>query len=106
MARSLREMHFVCHEGRNVIEENGDTFLTGWWVVNPDHVQPGQIVGLHENRSTPSYRQGVVLALVNVREQPTERGRRQRRVQLRVQHTPGRIPWSGNGSSEKGFVWA
>jgi hypothetical protein len=105
MAKSLREMHFVCREGLNVIEESGGTFLTGWWVVNPGHIRPGQIVGLHQNRSGSSYRQGVVVELVDVRKKSTTTGRRQRRVQLRVQQTPKQIPWAGNGAGEKGFVW-
>jgi hypothetical protein len=59
MARSLCELHFVCHDGLNVVDLDDGTFLTGWWAVDPRHIREGQLVALHENRATLSYRQGV-----------------------------------------------
>ena len=101
--RRLLEAHFVCRNRRQVVDRNDGTFLTNWWVINPEHIYEGLVVALHETRTRRSYLQGVV-AEFRVREESIA-GRRQRRVEFLVRKTPLSLPWGGDGSGEKGFVW-
>ena len=103
--RRLEEAHFVCRQGRNVVDQNDGTFLTSYWVMRPEHIQPGLVFALHEKKAESSYLQGLVLSLTDVRTERTSSGMLRRRVKLLVQKTPESLPWKGRGSGEKGFVW-
>lgn len=104
--KRLLEAHFICHQGRRVDDQNDGTFLTGEWVMKPEHVWQGLVFALHETKTQRSYLQGIVLSVKNVRETRTPSGRLQRRVELLVRKTHESLPWSGLGSGEKGFVWS
>jgi len=102
----LEEAHVICHQGLYVEDQKDGTFLTGFWVVRPEHIREGLVFALHETKATRSYLQGVVLRLTEVRKDRTPSGRRQRRVQLLVRKTPASLPWRGGGTGEKGLVWS
>jgi hypothetical protein len=103
--KRLLEAHFICRQGRRVVDQNDGTFLTGEWVMKPEHIWQGLVFALHETKAQHSYLQGVVLRVTHVREE-IRAGRRQRRVELLVRKTPASLPWRGRGSGEKGFVWS
>ena len=106
MARNkkrLREVHFICHRGRGVRDQNDGTFLTGEWVIDPAHIYQGLVLALHETKAHRSYLQGAILKTTHIRIKP---GGRNRRVELLVRKTPVSLPWKGLGSGEKGFVWS
>jgi len=104
--RRLEEAHVICHQGLYVEDQNDGTFLTGFWVIRPEHISEGLVFVLHETKATRSYLQGVVLRLTKVCEDQTPSGRRQRRVQLLVRKSPASLPWRGRGTGEKGLVWS
>jgi len=105
-SRQLEEVHFICHQGRQVVDQNDGTFLTSFWVIAPEHIRPGLVFALHETKAEASYLQGVVLEVTRIREETKPSGRSLRRVELRVRETPVPLPWRGSGSGEKGFVWS
>jgi hypothetical protein len=80
--RRLEEAHVICHQGLHVEDQHDGTFLTGFWVVRPEHIREGLVFALHETKATRSYLQGVVVRLTKVREGRSPSGRRQGRVQL------------------------
>lgn len=102
----LAEAHYVCQEGLNLRDRGDGTFVTGRWVMDPAHAQPGLVFCLHVSKSTSSYRQGVVEKVMKVEESTTTSGRTQRRVTLLVRATPNPLPWAGEGSGERGYKWA
>lgn len=105
MERRLKELHLTCRSGRNVLELGDGTFLTGFWLVKPEHIYEGVIVALHETKTAQSYCQGVVIGLNNIRYEKTKSGRSQRRIQIHARTTPVSLKWKGNSAGEKGLVW-
>ena len=105
MSRILKEIHIVCHAAHNVRHLGDGTFLTGYWVVKPEHIHKGVVLGLHEAKALPSYLQGIVLRVNNIIYEMTESGRRQRRIEVLVSATPIPFDWKGQGTGEKGLVW-
>jgi len=104
--RRLMEAHFVCRQGRRVVDQNDGTFITGEWVMNPRNVSQGLVVALHEAKAQQSYLQGTVIRVASIRQDPKSSGRVLRRVELLVRRTPHSLSWRGRGSGEKGFVWS
>lgn len=86
--RRLQEAHFICHQRRRVNDQNDGTFLTGEWVMKPKHIWQGLVFAVHETKAQPSYLQGVVLRVTNVRNDRKPSGRLLRRVELLVRRTP------------------
>ena len=104
--KRLVEAHFICHRGRQVVDQNDGTFLTSFWVIKPEHIHPGLVFALHETKAKHSYLQGLVLGVTRVRDDTKPSGRHLRRVELLVRKTPESLPWRGFGAGEKGFVWS
>jgi hypothetical protein len=102
----LKEVHVVCHQGRNMDDLKDGTFLTGDWVIKPERIRQGVLFALHETKAEQSYIQGEVLGISDIRNDTKQSGRRMRRVRLLVRKTPTSLPWRGRGSGEKGYVWS
>ena len=93
-------MHFVCKRGLHVVDHADGTFTTKFWKVARKHAETVEYIALHENRSTPSYRQGRVISWSPVDHQG------QTRVAFIVREEDGAMNWQGGGSGEKGYCWA
>ena len=61
MARHVVEMHFVCRDDLNVTDLGDGTFETGVWAVSAEAAFSVRTVALHQDKATPSYRQGRVI---------------------------------------------
>ena len=106
MARKLVAIHLVCRGGRGIRWVDKETFITGGWVINPEHIHDEVVVALHDSKVQDSYLQGKVLQIHSVSEGLTDSGRRQRRLELLVKQTSTPLAWQGQGSGEKGLVWS
>jgi hypothetical protein len=102
--KPLKEVHFICHQGRKVDDPEDGTFLTGDWVIKPERIRRGLLFALHEKKAEPSYIQGEVLGISGIRKDTKQSGRCLRRVKLLVRKIPASLPWRGGGSGEKGYV--
>lgn len=103
----VAEFHFVCRDSKGVHELPDGTFTTGTWVVSEVHKAPSlrrrSIVALHQSQSEPSYRQGHVVGW----------GREERGVfgdgtgvRFTIEPIGGTLPWGGDGTVERSYVWA
>jgi hypothetical protein len=107
--------HFVCGRGRGVTESDAGRFWSGSWVVAELNAQKslarGAYLALHEVKTEKSYRQGKI---VDFRRSPrdmladvgnglpqTDEG-----IEFLVQDTSSSYAWVGDGSGEKGYLWA
>ena len=110
----VSEFHFVCPDEAEVKKELDGTIRTGTWVVAEKHaeaaVRYGSLVALHRIKAEPSYLQGKVTGF---QKQPratrnadgefvsTETG-----IEFQLKPTVDALAWKGDGSGEKGYVWA
>jgi len=101
----LKEAHVICRRGMLVEDQSDGTFLTGYWLIQPDHIREGLVFALHETKAAHSYLQGEVVRLTNVRTDRTPSGRHQRRVEVLVRKSRTPLRWRGGGTGEKGLVW-
>lgn len=77
--------------------------MTGFWVINPDHIHEGMVFALHEEKAAVSYLQGTVVRVTEV--VPRNKDCPYRRVQMLVRETSTSLPWRGPGAGERGYVW-
>jgi hypothetical protein len=105
-------IHLVC-AGDNGVSLNSDgTFWSGTWVVAKEHAVKGEqinaYVALHEKKSEPSYRQGIIKGWrIGTRDRQyadapvqTEEG-----IEFLIEPTPDAYAWVGDGTGEKGYLW-
>ena len=100
MPRRVIAMHFVCRDDLNVVDHGNGTFTTGVWRVSETAARSVERVALHTSKGERSYRQGRVLR----REQVLYEGQPRWRFLVRAEEQ--RLPWSGGGTGEKGYVWS
>ena len=105
METRLKEAHLICRRGMLVQEQADGTFLTGYWLIKPEHIREGVVFALHESKAAQSYLQGEVVRLTNIRTDRTPSGRHQRRVEVLVRKSRTPLSWKGGGTGEKGLVW-
>ncbi|MCK6524255.1 hypothetical protein L6R49_22850 [Myxococcota bacterium] len=99
MAERVIEMHFVCRDDLNVTDLGDGTFETGVWYVSAEAARTVRTVALHQDKNTPSYRQGQV-----IRRTTTVYEGKVRYV-FRVREDGRPRAWGGGGSGEKGYVY-
>ena len=111
---SVVGFHFVCPGERGVTLNNDGTVWTGTWVVDTKHAETGSKIGsyvaLHRAKSEPSYLQGI---LKDWRKAPRDseyaEGQKvkiESGVDFLLELTPDPYAWGGDGTGEKGYVWA
>ena len=98
MERPVVEMHFVCRDDRDVVDFGDGTFETGVWYVGADAARTVRTVALHNDKRSPSYRQGSVIR----RRSVVHEG--QTRFVFTVRDDGRPMAWAGGGSGEKGYV--
>ncbi len=99
MARRVVEMHFVCRDDLNVTDFGDGTFETGVWYVAAEAARTVRMVALHQDKFSPSYRQGTVIG----RRTTMYQGKA--RYVFRVRDDGKPLRWAGGGSGEKGYVY-
>lgn len=99
--------HFICKSDTGVEDLGNGQFWTRTWAVARDlalkSVEYGAYVALHENKSSPSYRQGKLIRIeVGSRGQSAkiEEG-----VDFLVESAEGPKLWVGNATGERGYLW-
>lgn len=98
MGDRVVEMHFVCRDDLNVTDFGDGTFETGVWYVSADAARSVRTLALHNDKRTPSYRQGVVIG----RRAVIFEGKTRFVFKVRDDGRP--MAWAGGGSGEKGYV--
>lgn len=93
----IDEIHVVCHTGTNVSNVTADSFVSGWWKVKAEHDVIGTILALHEDKSSLSYLQGRITAIV---------ARDENRFQYQVQRSSIGLRWRGLSTGERGYLYA
>ena len=96
---TVQGFHFVCKGGLYIVDHGDGTFTTKFWKVAYRHADTADYVALHENRSTPSYRQGRILSWHPVEYEGHTR------VAFIVRQEGGPMDWVGDGTGEKGYNW-
>lgn len=99
MARRVVEMHFVCRDDLNVTDFGNGTFETGFWFVSAEAARTVRTVALHQDKVSPSYRQGQVIG----RRTTIYEGKPRFIFRVRDDRRP--LAWGGGGSGEKGYVY-
>ena len=98
MPRELREIHFVCRDRKNVLDETDTHFETGYWKVKHSHLFVDDlIIALHQSRTTPSYLHGSVETF-QIRKIDN-------RVTFRCRKTDQSMEWASPGAQERYYVW-
>ena len=90
-------MHFVCRDDLNVTENEDGTFETGFWKVSSKWAGTGLTIALHQDRQSPSYRQGQVLSVKSCIYNGHSR------LIFVVRPSKESLPWTGKGTGEKGY---
>lgn len=98
MGNRVVEMHFVCRDDLNVTDFGDGTFETGVWYVSADAARTVRTLALHNDKRTPSYRQGAVVGRRAVQHEGKTR------FVFRVRDDGRPMAWAGGGSGEKGYV--
>ena len=99
MRQRVVEMHFVCRDDLNVTDFGDGTFETGVWYVSAEAARSVRTVALHQDKRSPSYRQGRVIG-----RRPTVYEGKTRYV-FHVRDDGRPMAWDGRGSGEKGYVY-
>lgn len=55
MERLVEETHVVCRNSENVERRHDGEFLSGWWDIAAEHLQPGVVFALHQTKPEGSY---------------------------------------------------
>ena len=96
--------HFVCQNDYEVKFLPDGSFWSGVWAVDQEHCDPAiamnGYVALHESKSQPSYRQGLI---VNWKLEPRTKGAKQLGVSFHLTPLTDALDWFGSGSGEKGY---
>jgi hypothetical protein len=105
--RVVAGYHFVCDRGRGVTEDGNGQFWSGSWVVAEANVRQslayGAYLALHEEKSAPSYRQGMI---TNFRLRPRDMiSKENTGIEFLVRETAVPYAWVGAGAGEKGYLW-
>ena len=78
------------------------TAPTGSWVVDEDHaargMKMGSYVALHQTKSEPSYRQGII--------KDWRKDKDNGRIWFLLEPTQEPYLWVGSGAGEKGYYWS
>ena len=100
--------HFVCSDDQGVTVDAANRFRSKSWVVAEHNVvesiSHGAYLALHESKSEPSYRQGIIIGY-----EVTSRdfvGKDNTGIEFLVEADDTRREWVGEGTGEKGYLWS
>jgi hypothetical protein len=99
MSRRVLGIHLVCRGGTNLEELGDGWFKTGYWKIGEQPASTAEYLALHENKNTPSYKQGIIKSYERWFQSPD-------RLIFYVKETETPKEWVGDGTGEKGYLWS
>lgn len=96
MSRRVVGIHLVCRGGTNLEELGDGCFKSGYWKIAEQSASTAEYLALHENKNTPSYKQGIIKSYERYED----------RLIFYVKETETPKEWVGDGTGEKGYLWS